>query len=45
LIGGLALAPWPIQLLIFLLILRLEWWYPFSKVVTVKSAISLSRGK
>jgi hypothetical protein len=34
-----AMAPWPIQLLIFLLILRLEWWYPFSRAVTVKLTV------
>lgn len=31
LIFGFAMAPWPIQLLICLLIFRLEWLYPYSK--------------
>jgi hypothetical protein len=36
-IGGFALAPWPIQVLIFLLILRLEWLLPITEAVTIKS--------
>lgn len=35
-IGGFALAPWPIQVLIFLLILKLEWLSPITEAVTVK---------
>jgi hypothetical protein len=36
---GFALAPWPIQLLIFLLVLRLESWYPFRRVIPVKLTV------
>ncbi len=44
-IYGFALAPWPVQLLIFLLILQLERLYSFRRIGEVTVAISSFRRK